>query len=133
MSGRVISATCTTLGSISPPDPNPPSRAESDWSRRWPNETCVVQSAGDRWSSSTSNYRANAMRRKLKRQPNTNRASCLYECEQCGLNEQIPADVLDYFDEIDPGEPGAPATFQCQVCPGIMYPAAWLRAKRATP
>jgi hypothetical protein len=41
--------------------------------------------------------------------------------------------VLDYFDEIDPGEPGSPATFQCQQCLGIMYPVAWLRAKRAAP
>jgi len=73
------------------------------------------------------------MRRKLKRQPNATRANYLYECERCAAQEQIPTDALDDFDEIDPGEPGSPPTFQCQVCPGIMYPAAWLRAKRATP
>lgn len=68
-----------------------------------------------------------------KQKPDKPAASCLYECELCGLLEEIPNDVLNYFDEIDPGEPGAPATFQCQVCPGIMYPAWMLRAKRATP
>jgi len=73
------------------------------------------------------------MRRKVKRPINTERASCLYECEQCGAKEPIPTEVLDYFDEIDPGEPGAPPTFACQQCPGIMYPAVWLRAKRAAP
>ena len=73
------------------------------------------------------------MQRKVKRPSNSTQASCLYECEQCGVKEDIPADVLDYFDEIDPGEPGAPATFECERCLGIMYPAVWLRAKRATP
>jgi hypothetical protein len=73
------------------------------------------------------------MRRKQKRQQSATRASCLYECERCAAQETIPTDVLDYFDEIDPGEPGSPPTFQCQQCPGIMYPTGWLRAKRAAP
>ncbi len=60
-------------------------------------------------------------------------ASCLYVCEQCGTTEQVPTDVIAYFDAVDPGEPDRPATFQCQSCPGIMYPDAYLRAKRATP
>jgi hypothetical protein len=45
--------------------------------------------------------------------------------------ERIPTDVLTFFDAVDPGEPGAPATFRCQQCPGIMYPSWWFRAKRA--
>jgi len=59
--------------------------------------------------------------------------SCLYVCEQCGTYERVPRDVLAFFDVVDPGEPDRPATFQCQKCPGIMYPDAYLRAKRATP
>ena len=73
------------------------------------------------------------MQRKGKRQPSKPGASCLYECEQCGVQEEIPGDVLDYFDEIDPGEPGAPPTFQCEHCTGILYPAWMRRAKRVTP
>jgi len=73
------------------------------------------------------------MRRKVARTKSTPGPSCLYECEDCGTQERIPGHVLDYFDDIDPGEPGAPATFRCQDCPGIMYPADWLRAKRAAP
>lgn len=60
-------------------------------------------------------------------------ASCLYQCEQCGAQEEIPTEMLAFFDVIDPGEPGAPATFRCEHCPGIMYPEWWFRAQRATP
>ena len=59
--------------------------------------------------------------------------SCLYQCELCGTQEHVPKDVLEYLDVIDPGLPGQPATFQCQFCPGIMYPLSWLHAKRAAP
>jgi len=41
--------------------------------------------------------------------------------------------VLAFFDVVDPGDPEAPATFRCEHCPGIMYPAWWFRAERATP
>jgi hypothetical protein len=56
-----------------------------------------------------------------------------YRCEACGAQEQIGADVLAFFDVADPGEPGAPATFRCERCPGIMYPEWWFRAERAAP
>ena len=60
-------------------------------------------------------------------------ASFLYECELCGIHEAIPADVIDHFDEVDPGLPGQPPTFRCEQCPGIMYPEGYLRAERAEP
>lgn len=60
-------------------------------------------------------------------------ASCRYQCEQCGTHEEIPTEILEFFDVVDPGDPAAPATFRCQCCPGIMYPAWWFRAERATP
>lgn len=59
--------------------------------------------------------------------------SCLYQCEMCGFQEQVPRDVLEYFDAVDPGLPGQPATFACQSCPGIMYPLWWFHAKRVEP
>jgi hypothetical protein len=51
--------------------------------------------------------------------------SCVYQCELCKTREEIPAEVLEYFDVIDPGDLGSPATFQCERCPGIMYPVWW--------
>ena len=64
---------------------------------------------------------------------NKKRANYLYECEACGKTERIDQEVIDYFDEIDPGLPGQPPTFQCEHCPGIMYPQSYLRAERAEP
>jgi hypothetical protein len=70
----------------------------------------------------------------FKRKKQTRKTSSyLYECEACGATETIDAEVIDYFDEIDPGLPGQPPTFQCQACPGIMYPQSYLRAERAEP
>lgn len=73
------------------------------------------------------------MRRRVQvRRPKPARSS-LYQCERCGATELIPADVLAYFDQIDPDDTAAPATFQCQSCTGIMFPDWWFRAQRATP
>ncbi len=66
------------------------------------------------------------MKRESKGRPSD--GSCLYQCELCGVQEQVPQDVLEYFDAIDPGLPGQPATFVCQSCPGIMYPSWWFEA-----
>lgn len=70
-------------------------------------------------------YRAKRRRRRER--------SCLYRCERCGCEEQIPEGVISFFDIIDPGDPEAPATFRCERCPGIMYPHWWFRAERAAP
>jgi hypothetical protein len=72
------------------------------------------------------------MRKRVRVRPQETAPSSLYLCDLCGATERIPSDVIDYFDEIDPGEPGAPPTFQCQQCLGIMYPDWWFRAERAT-
>lgn len=68
------------------------------------------------------------MKRKPKGRREISEDSCLYQCELCGLQEQVPKDVLEYFDAIDPGLPGQPATFACQSCRGIMYPNWWFEA-----
>ena len=75
------------------------------------------------------------MRRKAGKRPDPRPrpGTSLYQCEQCGAQERIPHDVLALFDVVDPGEPGAPATFRCERCPGIMYPDWWFRAERAAP
>jgi hypothetical protein len=59
--------------------------------------------------------------------------NCLYRCDACGAQERIYAEVLAFFYAVDPGEPGAPATFRCERWPGIMSREWWFRAKRAAP
>jgi hypothetical protein len=73
------------------------------------------------------------MRHRAKARRQRRQANSLYRCEACGAEERIAADVLAFFDAVDPGEPGAPATFRCDHCPGIMYPEWWFRAERAAP
>ncbi len=73
------------------------------------------------------------MRKRMRVRPPKPARSSLYKCEHCGANEQIPADVLAYFDAVDPGYPDEPATFHCEHCTGIMCPDWWFRAQRATP
>jgi len=73
------------------------------------------------------------MKRKAKDRQKSSDGSCLYQCEMCGVQEHVPKDVVEYFDAVDPGLPGQPATFQCQACSGIMCPVWWLHAKRAAP
>ena len=46
------------------------------------------------------------MSRRAQARPPEWEASCLYQCEQCGQQERIPADVLAYFDAVDPGGAG---------------------------
>lgn len=36
--------------------------------------------------------------------------------------ENIPKGVVDFLDEMDPGDPGMPPRFQCEKCGGIMSP-----------
>ena len=55
-----------------------------------------------------------------------------YRCARCNRPEEIPADVIEHFDLIDPGLPGQPATFRCRHCPGIMYPIRWFEHDAAS-
>lgn len=44
----------------------------------------------------------------------------LYKCTECEIEEFIPRDVVEMFDEIDDENIYEPPTFSCEVCGGIM-------------
>ncbi len=46
----------------------------------------------------------------------------LYRCTECGIEEFIPRDVVEMFDEIDDENIYEPPTFSCEACGGIMRP-----------
>lgn len=46
-----------------------------------------------------------------------------YVCRLCNYSEQIPKDVVRYFDLMDDGDPTVPPRFSCKYCAGEMYPA----------
>ena len=43
-----------------------------------------------------------------------------YRCSQCDTHEGIPADVVNFFDVMDPGDPSVPPRFRCEKCGGVM-------------
>ncbi|MBP2034211.1 putative RNA-binding Zn-ribbon protein involved in translation (DUF1610 family) [Clostridium algifaecis] len=46
----------------------------------------------------------------------------LYICTECGVEEYIPRDVVEMFDEIDDENIIEPPTFSCEKCGAIMRP-----------
>lgn len=45
-----------------------------------------------------------------------------YICENCQAEENIPAEVVAYFDAMDDGDTSVPPRFSCESCGGHMYP-----------
>jgi transcription initiation factor IIE alpha subunit len=45
-----------------------------------------------------------------------------YVCSQCNTKEDIPTDVVNLFDLLDPGDPSVPPRFSCEKCGGVMLP-----------
>lgn len=46
----------------------------------------------------------------------------LYVCVQCKYEENIPKEVVEYFDEMDQSNIDEPPCFSCEKCNGIMRP-----------
>jgi hypothetical protein len=50
------------------------------------------------------------------------KSSYTYRYTQCQCKEDIPRDVVDFFDAMDPGDPCVPPRFRCESCGGVMLP-----------
>ena len=46
----------------------------------------------------------------------------LYICLQCKNKENIPKEVVEYFDEMDLSNLDEPPCFACEKCGGVMRP-----------
>ena len=46
----------------------------------------------------------------------------LYICLQCKNKENIPKEVVEYFDEMDQSNIDEPPCFACEKCGGVMRP-----------
>jgi hypothetical protein len=49
-----------------------------------------------------------------------------YICPSCKTTENIPKDVVDYFDIIDGGNPLFPPRFDCENCTDKMTPVYYV-------
>ncbi|WP_139905282.1 hypothetical protein [Clostridium thermarum] len=65
-----------------------------------------------------------AVKRKEKKQNKVN-DGILYICTNCGTEELIPENIVQYFDIVDDGDINEPPTFSCESCGGIMRPAKY--------
>ena len=45
-----------------------------------------------------------------------------YKCLKCGIAENIPREVVEYFDEMDQSNIDEPPCFACEKCGGVMRP-----------
>ena len=45
-----------------------------------------------------------------------------YKCTVCNMEEDIPKEVVEYFDEMDQSNIDEPPCFSCENCGGIMRP-----------
>ena len=45
-----------------------------------------------------------------------------YKSLNCGITENIPREVVEYFDEMDQSNIDEPPCFSCEKCGGIMRP-----------
>lgn len=53
----------------------------------------------------------------------------LYYCLQCSIEEEIPRDVVEMLDMMDPGDPTVPPRFVCEKCGGEMHPKeTWINS-----
>lgn len=66
--------------------------------------------------------------RKLNRKKaiEENKKNIRFICPDCGIEENIPKDVVDYFDIMDGGDPLFPPRFDCQSCGGLMEPVYYV-------
>ena len=54
-----------------------------------------------------------------------NTEEILYVCTVCGSKENIPREVVEYFDEMDQSNINEPPCFSCEECGGVMRPKGY--------
>lgn len=52
--------------------------------------------------------------------------SITFKCPKCDYKEDIPKEVVDYFDIMDGGDPLVPPRFDFQNCDGLIEPVYYV-------
>lgn len=50
----------------------------------------------------------------------------LFKCSKCNSEENIPKNVVDFFDVMDEGDSSVPPKFSCQKCSAEMLPVHYV-------
>lgn len=53
-------------------------------------------------------------------------STVLFKCTTCNFEEDIPKEVVDFFDLMDGGDSSVPPRFDCPSCSGKMQPTYYI-------
>lgn len=62
------------------------------------------------------------IKRQRKEQKQKEQKFVRFRCSKCGVEEEIPRDVVEMLDFEDAGDLAVPPRFECEVCDGLMEP-----------
>jgi hypothetical protein len=62
----------------------------------------------------------------VKNHSNSNTEFVIFKCSACNFEENIPKEVVDFFDVCDGGDPSIPPKFACQKCAAEMSPVYYV-------
>ena len=76
------------------------------------------------------------IREKIKKEKNMqkliNNQSVRFRCLECGIEEEIPKDIVQMLDLEDGGDLSVPPRFECEECDGLMEPIHYVSVHGVT-
>lgn len=76
------------------------------------------------------------IREKIKKEKNMqkrmNNQTVRFRCLECGIEEEIPKDIVQMLDLEDGGDLSVPPRFECEECDGLMEPIHYVSVHGVT-
>lgn len=76
------------------------------------------------------------IREKIKKEKNMqkrmNNQTVRFRCLQCGIEEEIPKEIVQMLDLEDGGDLSIPPRFECEECDGLMEPIHYVSVHGVT-
>lgn len=76
------------------------------------------------------------IREKIKKEKNMqkrmNNQTVRFRCLQCGIEEEIPKEIVQMLDLEDGGDLSVPPRFECEECDGLMEPIHYVSVDGVT-
>lgn len=76
------------------------------------------------------------IREKIKKEKNMqkriNNQTVRFRCLQCGIEEEIPKEIVQMLDLEDGGDLSVPPRFECEECDGLMEPIHYVSVHGVT-
>lgn len=76
------------------------------------------------------------IREKIKKEKNMqkrmNNQTVRFRCLQCGIEEEVPKEIVQMLDLEDGGDLSVPPRFECEECDGLMEPIHYVSVHGVT-